>query len=119
MSNYEANSKGLFKDGKSIVPEFGNKEQIDAVRKFEKRMEALNGEGLEYYPEYEFKAKIPCICGNTINYTEDIPEGDDPAEFEPGHHATCYVCKSRYGLSFDEDKQEHVIHLLEKKEEEV
>ena len=117
MANYEATSKGLFKDGKPIVPEFGNPDQIKAVRKFEKRMADLTGEGLEYYPEYEFKAKIHCICGNRISYTEDIPEGDDPSEFEPGHHATCYNCKSKYSLDFDHDKQEHIIKLLKKGEE--
>lgn len=96
MSNYEATSKGLFKDGKSIVPEFGNKEQIEAVRKFEKIMEDLQGDGLECQPTYEFKLKIKCICGNKFTFTEDINEGDDVGDFEPFNRATCYDCKSQY-----------------------
>ena len=48
MKNYEANSNGLFKDGKRIIPEFGNEEQIKAVRKFEKRMDEQFAKGYPF-----------------------------------------------------------------------
>lgn len=100
--NYEATSKGLFMDGKPIVPEFGNADHIKALRKFEKRSEALRGDGLEIEDvEWEVTAKFKCVCGCYISETKQDTGDMDLSTFE-SDMVECRSCGQEYEFFTDE-----------------
>lgn len=102
MSNYEATSKGLFKDGKLVVPEFGNADHIKALRKYEKHAESLNGEGLEIEDvEWEVTVRFKCLCGNNLSQTKEDIGDMDISNFE-GEEVECGRCNKEYIFSTDE-----------------
>lgn len=102
MSKYEATSEGLFKDGKKIVPEFGDAEQIKALRKYEKHAEQLNGEGLEVPDvEWEVTAGFKCLCGGHISETKRDIGDMDLSEFDNAK-VTCRRCSKEYEFFTDE-----------------
>ena len=88
---------GLYKDGVKIKLEFGNLEQIAAIRKYEKRCAALK-EGISPTISYsiEASARFTCLCGlyNGVDDIEADSENDELC-FE-GLTTHCRGCKQKY-----------------------
>lgn len=100
MSNYTATSKGLFLDGKQVIPEFGNADQIKAVRKHEQRMELLKGDGYPIEADVTIEASVTfnCICGHSVrkevecrSIDDDIKEEFDMTKMKCGWCNTNYI----------------------------
>jgi hypothetical protein len=96
---------GLYKDGVKIKLEFGNVEQIEAIRKHEKKIIELTTEGITPQCSWSVKASayFACLCGKNI-FVEDIDADSDNDEvcFE-GIQKTCSECKRTYEFAVDRE----------------
>jgi len=105
MSNeYVATKKGLFKDGKPVALEFGNKEQIKAIRKYEQNSAVLESEaGLLIEPNYICKAEgsFTCTCGRNVYYELDCDSNGDVDPFV-GETVKCRGCNNEYVFTVNE-----------------
>ena len=95
MSNYEATSRGLFKDGVQITPEYGNEEQIKAIRKYEQLSKELKEEGHVIEPEWQVIAKFKCLCGGYLESSKEDIGDMDLSDFE-GETVECGRCGQEY-----------------------
>lgn len=105
MSNkYVATKNGLFKDGKPVPLEFGNEEQIKAIRKYEKNSGVLETEqGLHIEPDYICKAEgtFTCTCGRNVYYEIDCDSEGDVDPFV-GETVNCHGCGNEYEFSVND-----------------
>lgn len=90
----------LYKDGIKLKLEFGNLEQIQAIRNHERLIEDFKEEGVSpncnYVVEVTAHANFTCICGKnmvTVDVTADDEE--DEACFDGLIH-TCKSCNRKY-----------------------
>ena len=96
MSEIIVGKDGLYKDGQKLKLEFGNLEQIAALRKHEKKVQT-HQDGFEPARTYEVTANsvFSCLCGkNIFVQTEADSEGDIWC-FE-GIEKKCNSCERRY-----------------------
>ncbi len=86
---------GLYKDGVKLRLEFGNLEQIAAIRKFERRMKQYN-DGFTPIINYEVKATalLECVCGRTLKVETDADHDGDIGCFDT-LEKQCY-CNKKY-----------------------
>ncbi len=120
MSNeYLATKEGLFKDGKKVPLEFGNKEQIRAVRKYEREAGMLDSEeGFKVEPEYQCKAEgdFSCTCGRKVYYEFDCDGNGDVDPFV-GETVNCHACGNEYQFTVDESDEVYVKRYYNLEEE--
>lgn len=110
---------GKFYRGSEIVPlEFGNIEQINLIRKQEKILNAINGEGLildvwvDQVTTYTVKADFVCTeCNTRLWIDEEVDDEDDKAEILGEH--SCHHCKAKYKISMNKEG-EYVVKSLKK-----
>ena len=108
MSNkYVATKKGLFKDGKLVPLEFGNEEQIKAIRKYEKTTGLLETEqGFQIEPDYICKAEgtFTCTCGRNVYYEIDCEMDGDADSFEE-QTVKCRGCGNDYVFNVNDEDE--------------
>jgi outer membrane receptor for ferrienterochelin and colicin len=106
---------GELYDSKGIKQklEFGNAEQIEAIRNYENKMKAFQ-KGLVVEPEYEIEATVEfqCTCGANKSVTKDIDTSDDLSDFD-GYILNC-KCGQNYEIELN-DKDELVVKITYKK----
>lgn len=89
---------GLWKDGIKLIPEFGNVEHINALRKYDSEYKKLlNGVYLSCDYEVTAFTEFKCLCGNKLQLEAEAEDCDDTECFE-GKEKTCYNCKRHYEL---------------------
>ena len=96
----------LYKDGQKQKLEFGNIEQINAIREYERSMAELQNDGLELEPEYEIEVNasvsFKCGCGCNV-YFEVSASTDGDIDCFDGMSTKC-KCNNRYKLSVDREE---------------
>lgn len=87
---------GLYKNGKKLQLEFGNVEQIAALRSYEKKMrEYKDGINPSFSYEINATASFQCICNQIISVEREVDhEGDE--EFFDSVKTICFDCNRRY-----------------------
>lgn len=109
MSDIILKDGHLFKDGKKLKLEFGNKEQIEALRRFEKSIEKFKvGVEPEVTYNIEAAAHFVCVCKHRLAVghfpVDDIDEVDCFEDLTKKCH-NCnreykFVLKKNYKLHF-------------------
>jgi len=103
MSEIIVGLDGLYRDGIKLKLEFGNDEQIAAIRKHERKIEQFK-EG--FGPNYNYTVKghsyFSCICGNVLRSEVDADHEDDILCFE-GEEKECGSCKRKYEYIIERD----------------
>lgn len=101
MKKIKLKNGHLYKDGVKMELEFGNMEQIDALRTFEKKIAQLT-KGVNPDCEYEVKAKafFECVCGEDISCKADAEDVDDIDCFDE-LKSKCYSCNREYEFVID------------------
>ncbi|MHA2218066.1 MAG: hypothetical protein ACXACY_19195 [Candidatus Hodarchaeales archaeon] len=95
--------------GKVVKPEFGNREQIECLKKHEARLKEIEEEGS--VANYNYNTSIhahiwfKCGCGKTLE--EDFEVDEEDLGDVLGHTMRCYKCNITYEL--DEDEQGQLI----------
>lgn len=100
---------GLYKGGVKQKLEFGNVEQINAIREHAKSFEMLQSEdGLEVDVDFDIQVEattnFKCLCGSYVYVSMSVDEEDDISEFI-GTKKECRHCKRKYKFhkgDFDE-----------------
>jgi hypothetical protein len=107
MSEIVVGQDGLYRDGVKIKLEFGNDEQIAALRKHEKKMQS-HTDGFEPIFSYEVKGHsyFSCLCGTIMSSEVDAVSEDDIDCFE-GIEKECRSCKRKYVYVIE---REYFIH---------
>lgn len=97
MSKITVGADGLYKDGIKLKLEFGNLEQIEALRKHEKKVESFKDTGISPNCVYEVKgaASFFCVCDNMIRVENEAKNEGDIECFEDLEE-TCKKCKRKY-----------------------
>jgi len=96
---------GLYKGDVKLQLEFGNLEQIKALREYEYRMAAFSEDGLELDPYYETDvtahASFRCLCGFSIDISVSA---DDDEDVDCFHSITkkCIKCSKSYVMKSEE-----------------
>lgn len=102
--DYVATKNGLFYKGNPVPLEFGNEEQIKAIRKYEKNSGVLETEqGLHIEPDYICKAEgsFTCTCGRNVYYELDCDSEGDVDPFV-GETVKCHSCGNEYIFTVNE-----------------
>lgn len=81
--------------------EFGNLEQIQFIRNYEKKMMKYRN-GLHIDPDYEVKATaiVDCMCGSTLSKTKEVEDMEDVTQFED-EVLICKRCGNKFQLNTD------------------
>ena len=99
------NGKFYNKEGEIVPLEFGNVEQIRAIKEHEQKIEELKGDGYEIEVDFEVtveaSAKFRCTCGSWLFFTVDADEEDDISCFEGYPNKKC-GCGCTYELEVDD-----------------
>ena len=89
---------GLYRDGVKLKLEFGNIEQINAIRKHEKRIKEFTENGVSPTCSWTVKgnAFFTCICGKNV-FEEDVPaDSDNDEDCFDGIAKKCRSCDRNY-----------------------
>jgi len=107
MSEIVVGADGLYRDGVKLKLEFGNDEQIAALRKHEKKMQS-HQDGFEPMVSYEVKGHsyFSCLCGTIMRSEVDADNENDIDCFE-GIEKECRSCKRKYVYAIE---REYFIH---------
>jgi hypothetical protein len=85
--------------------EFGNTQQIEALRKAEKELNK-HTEGFEVEVDYEVEilatVNFKCVCGTNLHIKKNVGSEDATDAFD-SDSKTCYKCQRVYELSDEED----------------
>jgi hypothetical protein len=94
----------LWKDGEKLNPEFGNIEQIIALRKYEKLQKEFE-DGITPTITYDVEAiaNFTCICGSTVNLDGVKAKNTDDTHCFDSKQQHCYKCKRRYEFVLEAD----------------
>jgi hypothetical protein len=105
MSKIIVGADGLYRDGVKLKLEFGNLEQIEALRNFEKKMASFKKEGVSPRCDYEVKgeASFFCVCGRRICTEKNDAESEEDIECFEGIEETCKDCKRKYIFKIEKD----------------
>lgn len=102
------NGKFYNSDGQVMPLEFGNKEQIDILKKEQNRVDCFTGDGLPITIDiderviYDFQIRFHCICGHPMYRDYESEECDDfTGLFKRDFH--CTQCKRNYTAEIDPD----------------
>lgn len=80
VKQYYIQDGKLHLDGKPAVLKFGDKQQISAIRQYERETQFVNSEdGLEIEPEFKITAEAShrCVCGLRVCYEEEAANDFD------------------------------------------
>lgn len=103
----------FFRGFEEVKPEFGNKEQIALIRETEKRISALNNEGLVISTEHEVvytaSLQFRCVCGQHVWKEDDDARNRTDISGLVGT-CQCMKCKKRYEVT--EKKGDLIIKLI-------
>ena len=90
----------FYRGSEEIKPEFGNKEQIALMHETERRIKALNDDGLIVRPAleiiYRYEIEFKCVCGQSV-WKED--ESEDRKDIDLTGECKCQRCNKRYKVS--------------------
>ena len=83
-----------------IKPEFGNKEQIALMHETERRIKALNDDGLIAYPTFEiiyrYEIEFKCVCGQSV-WKED--QSEHKSDIDLTGECKCQRCRKQYKVT--------------------
>lgn len=86
----------MFQNEIQLTPEFGNVEQIKALREYDKKFdEFINGVVPECDYEVKGIATFRCMCGFNLDL-ETTAERENDIECFEGQTKTCYHCNKHY-----------------------
>lgn len=108
---YTVKDGKLYKDGKPVKLEFGNRDQIAAIRNYEKRSEQFKTEGVILEPQFEATVKWQCLCGSFLDCSNDIVTSNNLRRFHL-NQVDCIKCNRNYGFAHNEEN-ELVVKLIE------
>jgi hypothetical protein len=96
----------FYKDGNLIPTEFGNKEQIEALRLYQNRLQKIENEEVSINVSFERREitasySFQCACGNKV-YGDEIVDDDEESELV-GKTARCKHCLTKYVFSETDD----------------
>ena len=111
-NNYSVENEKLCLNGTPTPLIFGDRDQIEAIRKYEEINRKLNEEGADTYPEYEIKFRFNCICGYQLSHEEDIDQYEDVEDYTPFKTCTCNRCNRYYTFENQGCCSEYVVKLL-------
>lgn len=104
----------FFRGFEEVKPEFGNKEQIALIRETEKRVSALNNEGLVISAEHEIvytaSLQFLCVCGQHVWKEDDDARSRTDISGLVGI-CKCMRCSKRYEVT--EKKGDLIVKLIE------
>lgn len=89
----------FYKDGNLIPTEFGNREQIEALRLYQSRLQKIENEEVPINVNFERKEitasySFDCVCGNKVRGEEIV---GDKYEYElVDKTARCGHCRTKY-----------------------
>lgn len=89
----------LWKDGQKLTLEFGNIEQINALREYEKLIKKFTDDGVSPEVEYDITATatFDCICGYQLRSQSDAEDVGDIDCFKQDK-VKCYRCNKQYAF---------------------
>lgn len=98
MSDFIVKQDGyLYKDGVKVALEFGNLEQIKAIRAYEKKMQSYKDGTIKPFISYKTEGNLmfACVCDKTIEYKTQADDEDDIRCFD-NTNVECKNCKRKY-----------------------
>ena len=91
--------------GKEVKPVFGDRDQIEAIRRYEKTYADLEGDGvqiddIDVETEYTVIASFRCPCGRELQFRAETEDEDEATDLTVLDRAikSCYKCKTDYSL---------------------
>ncbi len=99
----------FIRDGVEEKPEFGNKEQILAMKIHAPTLALLNSGKMPF--EYDVETKytlngdFKCVCGTKIFIEVEDDDEDDIVSEVAGMTKSCHKCKKKYIIQKDEDDE--------------
>lgn len=118
MSELTIKNGALYnRQGEKVKLEFGNREQIKAIRDYERKMEDLKTDGVELHPHYDISVDaevyFKCNCGRVLWFRTECDEEGDLDCFED-MKKTCN-CGNTYQLSVDDVNDVILCKLIQDK----
>lgn len=105
----------FYRDGVEVPPTFGDREQIELLRKAEKQMEKLEVDGIEAEIEYNVSAEVrcKCPCGRYVIFETVNNDDEDSANmYLDGMQQYCR-CGREYEVVIDNyASSEAIIRLI-------
>ncbi len=108
MSEFVVKSDGwLYKEGVKVALEFGNVEQIKAIRAYEKKMKSYAEGTIRPLISYETKGNVffNCICDASIAYTTEA-DGEDDIRCFDNSNVECKKCNRKYLIYTEKIKRQ-------------
>lgn len=105
----------FYRDGVEVPPTFGDREQIELLRKAEKQMEKLEGDGIEAEIEYDVSAEVSCKCpcGRYVIFESVGNDDTDSANMHLDGRQKYCRCGREYEVVIDDYKSsEATIKLI-------
>jgi len=96
----------FYRDGKHEATQFGNTEQITALRQLEHDIQAFKGGKIldvEYEVNITAKIDFECICGYTVYLKREGLTKESYNKFI-GQECDCQLCKRKYVLEESDEK---------------
>jgi hypothetical protein len=114
MSEITVKKDGLYQNGKKLKLEFGNDEQLKVLKKHEKKVSDLRGQGLLLNLNHEISlcidVRYKCLCGEHIHFDVDINEMTQP--FEGIKSINPQKCRCGFTYKFGEDNSGDLLAFL-------
>jgi hypothetical protein len=97
------------RDGQVVTPEFGNTEQIQAIKEYTAHIEALERGQLQLNYDIELKATLEgsfkCKCDTMVYIEYEDSDEDECISGVVGMTKNCRNCKTTYVIDKDEDDE--------------
>lgn len=109
MGKLTIKNEQFVRDGQVVAPEFGNPEQIKAMKEYAAHIEALERGELQLNYEIELHATLEgtfkCKCDTTVYIEYEDTDEDECISGVVGMTKTCRNCKTTYVIDKDEDDE--------------
>jgi len=93
------NGKLADEKGNPVVLEFGNRDQIDFIKDYQRMLDEFNGDGVEVdvsmEAHYTASGYFRCTCGTGL-YIEAEADDEDDEDCLVDWKKTCRICKTNY-----------------------
>lgn len=98
MSDIIIRDGKLWKNGVQLTLEFGNTEQINAIRKYEKKFESFRTGKVVPIKTYNITgtAIFECLCGRTLETDPEEADYDGDESCFENTKKKCGLCKREY-----------------------
>lgn len=99
--NYSVIDGKLHEDGKPVVLEVGNKEQINFLKYYQGGIQIT----ADIETVHTLSAHFKCTCGRNVYYSQEVDKDDDYSELD-STQIRCTNCNTVYEIEADEEGNE-------------